>query len=337
MVWRLFTIWPLKIVMKKNNFEIILSPLAGVTDRAFRSICNDYDMDYAYTEMVSAKGLLYLDKNSKELLEKYPGETNIGVQIFGSEPEIMADVIKKIVNNKGLFNSIDINMGCPAPKIVKNGEGSALMKNPELVKKIIYTISEATDLPVSAKFRLGFDENSINYLEIGKICEDYGASKVTLHARTRKQMYSGKADWNAIKQLKESLNIPVVGNGDIFTPQDVVKMVEFTGVDAVAIGRGAMGNPFLFKQIKQYMETGNYDEISLDEIIQTIFKHYHLLLEYKGDRIAINEMRKHIAWYLKGFRGSNNLKNKINVTKSKEDVFDLINTFREEYKLNEQA
>lgn len=323
--------------MKEDKLEIILSPLAGVTDRAFRSICHDYDMDYAYTEMVSAKGLLYLDKNSKELLEKYPGEMNLGVQIFGSEPDIMADVINKVVNNKGLFDSIDINMGCPAPKIVKNGEGSALMKNPELVKRIIYTIAEATDLPVSAKFRLGFDENSVNYLEIGKICEDYGASKVTLHARTRKQMYSGKADWDAIKLLNESLKIPVVGNGDIFTPEDAISMVEKTGVKSIAIGRGAMGNPFLFKQIKQYLETGSYDQIHIDEIIDTIFKHYYLLLEYKGDRIAINEMRKHIAWYLKGFKGSNTLKNQINTTKDKQEVFELLNRFREEYKRNEQA
>lgn len=318
--------------MKNKNIEIILSPLAGVTDRAFRSICNEYDLDYAYTEMVSAKGLLYLDKNSKELLEKFPGEKNLGVQIFGSDPEIMSQVIKKANITKDKFDSIDINMGCPAPKIFKNGEGSALMKNPELVKKIIYSVSEVTDLPVSAKFRLGVDDNSINYLEIGKICQDYGAKKVTLHARTRKQMYSGQADWSAIKALRENLDIPVVGNGDIFTPEDAVKMIERTGVDKIAIGRGAMGNPFIFKQIKDYISTGKYEQPSIDKIVDTIVKHYSLLVEYKGERIAINEMRKHIAWYLKGFRGSNNLKNTINVTKDKDEVFRLLENFRKEYK-----
>lgn len=318
--------------MKKNNIELILSPLAGVTDRAFRSICNDNGVDYSYTEMVSAKGLLYLDKNSKEIIDKYPGEKNIGVQIFGSNPEIMAKVIKETIDKKDLFDSVDINMGCPAAKIFKNGEGSALMKDPELIKRIVGSLVEATDLPVSVKFRLGVDEDSINYLEVGKICEDYGASKVTLHARTRKQMYSGQADWTAIKKLKDELKIEVVGNGDVFFPEDALKMVEETGVSSIAIGRGAMGNPFIFKQIKDYLKTGAYSKPDIDTIIDTILKHYNLLVEYKNERIAINEMRKHIAWYLKGFQESNTLKNTINVTKDKDQVFELLYQYREDYK-----
>lgn len=318
--------------MKKDNIKLILSPLAGVTDRAFRSICNEYSMDYAYTEMVSAKGLLYSDKTTEELLASFPNEENLGVQIFGSDPDIMAKIVKEISETRLYIKSIDINMGCPAKKIVKNGEGSALMKKPELVKKIIFSVKEATDLPVSAKFRLGFDDQSINYLEIGKICQDYGCSHVTLHGRTREQMYSGKADWDAIKNLNEHLDIEVVGNGDIFFPENAIDMMDYTGVSSVAIARGAMGNPFIFKQIKDFVSYGSYEMPDIDQVINTIIKHFKLLNEYKGQRIAINEMRKHIAWYIKGFRGSNNLKNEINNTKEIEKVFELLENFRKEYK-----
>lgn len=320
--------------MKKNNIKIILSPLAGVTDRAFRCICNDYDVDYAYTEMVSAKGLFYSDKTTKELLARFPGEDNIGVQLFGSDPELMGQMAKKISQDYSYFKSIDINMGCPAKKIVKNNEGAALMKDPDLVGRIISSVKEATDLPVSAKFRLGFDDLSINYKEIGKICQEAGAYKVTLHARTREQMYSGKADWDAIRDLRKILDIEVVGNGDIFTPEDALKVVEYTGVSSIAIGRGAMGNPFIFKQVKDYLSKGTYDLPTVSEIISIIVKQYNLLVKYKGERIAVNEMRKHIAWYLKGYRGANQLKNKINTTKDIDEVFHLLDDFEREYKPN---
>lgn len=320
--------------MKKDNIKIILSPLAGVTDRAFRSICNDYGVDYAYTEMVSAKGLLYSDKTSEELMARFPDEEKLGIQLFGSDPVILGQMAKKISTEYKYFKSIDVNMGCPAKKIVKNGEGSALMKNPDLVGKIISSIKEATDLPVSAKFRLGFDSDSINFLEIGRICQEAGAYKVTLHARTREQMYSGKADWDAIKELKESLDIEVVGNGDIFTPEDARNMIEYTGVDGIAIGRAAMGNPFIFQQIRDYLNKGTYDLPDLADIIEVIIKHYKLLVHYKGERIAVNEMRKHIAWYLKGFRGSNQLKNKINTTKNIDEVFSLLDDFGREHSRN---
>lgn len=315
-----------------KNIKLTLSPLAGVTDASFRCICNDHGLDYAYTEMVSAKGLLYSSKNSFEILDTYRNEKNIGVQIFGSEPEVIENVIKNILNKRQEFDSIDLNMGCPAPKIVKNGEGSALMKNPELVKKIIYTMKNVSNKPVSAKFRLGFDDNSINYMEIGKICQSYGADKVTLHPRTRKQMYSGKADWDAIRQLRSSLHIQVCGNGDIFTPEDAINMVEYTGVDEVAIARGAMGNPYIFEQVKSLIKNGAYDDKSLYQVIETIKKHYELILKFKPTRVAANEMRKHMAWYLKGFRQANAIKKEINITNSKEEAFELLDKFLIDYK-----
>lgn len=320
--------------MKKNNIRVILSPLAGVTDRAFRCICNDYNVDYAYTEMVSAKGLFYSDKTTRELLARFPGEEKIGVQLFGSDPEIMGAMAKKISKEYRYFKSIDINMGCPAKKIVKNKEGSALMKDPELVRRIISSVREESNLPVSAKFRLGYDDSRKNYLEIGRICQEAGAYKVTLHARTREQMYSGKADWDAIKDLREMLDIEVVGNGDIFTPEDALRMIEYTGVNSVAIGRGAMGNPFIFKQIKDYFDKGTYDLPTVSDIISLILRQYDLLVKYKGERVAINEMRKHIAWYLKGYRGANQLKNRINMTRSIDEVFSLLNDFEREYDSN---
>lgn len=309
-----------------KKINLVLSPLAGVTDKSFRSICNDNGLDYAYTEMVSAKGLLYMDKNSKELLDIYEGE-NCGVQIFGSDANIISEVIKKILN-KMSFKSIDLNMGCPAPKIVKNGEGSALMKNPENIKRIVSAMRESTDLPISFKFRLGFDDDSINYLEIGKICETYGADKVTLHGRTRNQMYTGKANWDAIKKLREELSIPVVGNGDIFTPEDAVRMIDYTGVDEIAIARGAMGNPFIFRQIKQYVETGKYEKVTFSEVIDTIIIHYQRLLAHKRENIAINEMRKNIAWYIKGFRDSNTIKNKINKINNYDEIVRILNEYK---------
>lgn len=311
-----------------KDFKLVLSPLAGVTDKSFRSICRDNGVDYSYTEMVSAKGLLYSDRKTKELLDTYEGEES-GIQIFGSDPEIISKVIKERINHLN-FSSIDLNMGCPAPKIFKNGEGSALMRSPELVKRIVFAMREATDLPISVKFRLGVDGDHINYLEIGKICQDYGADKVTLHARTREQMYGGKADWDAIKNLKESLRIKVVGNGDVFSPEDAIKMMDYTGVDEIAIGRGSMGNPFIFRQIKDFAKKGTYDKVSINKVIDTILEHYRRLLINKPERISINEMRKHIAWYIKGFRGSNIVKNKINTISNAVDVFKVL----EEYKLN---
>lgn len=316
--------------MKENKTKLILSPLAGVTDRAFRSICNEYSMDYAYTEMVSAKGLFYSDKTTEELLANFPGEENLGVQIFGSDPKIMGEMSKLISQTRPYIKSIDINMGCPAKKIIKNGEGSALMKNPDLVKRIIFSIRENTNLSVSAKFRLGFDDQSKNYLEIGKICQDLGCSHVTLHGRTTEQMYSGKADWDAIKNLNDYLDIEVVGNGDIFTPEDALEMMEYTGVSSVAIARGAMGNPFIFKEIKDLIEFGSYEKPDINVIVDTILKHYNRLVAFKGERIAVNEMRKHIAWYLKGLRGSNQLKNEVNLTKNIDEVFKLLDDFRKD-------
>lgn len=315
-----------KLELKSN---IILSPLASVTDKAFRQICNEYPLGYSYTEMVSAKGLLYKDKKTEEIMSTFEGEDNLGIQIFGSDPDIIGKVIKEDLNFRQEFKTIDLNMGCPAPKIVKNGEGSALMKEPELVKKIIYEMKENSNKPITVKFRLGFDEESINYLEIGKIAEKYGASAVTLHGRTRKQMYSGKANWEAIKILKEELSIPVIGNGDIFTPEDAIKMLDDTRCDGVAVARGAMGNPFIFKQIDDFVKYASYRKPTIYEILDVIDRHYRYLIAYKGDRIAVNEMRKHIGWYLKGYPDSNKLRDEINKTSDIEQIFMMLKDYRD--------
>lgn len=319
----------MKIDSLELQSNIILSPLASVTDKAFRQICNEYPLGYSYTEMVSAKGLLFKDKKTEEIMSTFEGEDNLGIQIFGSDPDVLGQVIKEHLNHMDDFKTIDLNMGCPAPKIVKNGEGSALMKEPDLVKRIIYTMKENTEKPITVKFRLGFDEDSINYLEIGKIAEKYGASAVTLHGRTRKQMYSGKANWEAIKILKEELSIPVVGNGDIFSPEDAVEMLEKTKCDGVAVARGAMGNPFIFKQIDDYLKTGSYEKPSIYQILDTIDRHYKYLIAYKGERIAVNEMRKHIGWYLKGYPESNKIRDKINKTTDIDQIFFMLKEYRD--------
>lgn len=312
----------------KNN--VFLAPMAGVTDLVFRVICKEMDCGMVYSEMVSAKGVQHNNKNTKELLKVDERERPVAMQMFGSDPEIMAEMARKL-NEYEDIDILDINMGCPAPKIVKNGEGSALTLNPKLVGEIISAVSKASEKPVTVKFRKGFDDQHLNALEIGRIAEESGAKAVTIHGRTREQYYAGKADWDIIKALKEEIKtIPVIGNGDIFIPEDAKKMLEYTGCDAVMIGRGSQGNPFIFKRTVEYLENGVLlPEPTWEDRLDIAEKHMDMLADYKGEVIGIREMRKHLGWYIKGLPHSAEMRVKINATSGRENMRDVLNYMRE--------
>lgn len=296
----------------------------------FRVICKEMDCGMVYSEMVSAKGVQHNNKNTKELLKVDERERPVAMQMFGSDPEIMAEMARKL-NEYEDIDILDINMGCPAPKIVKNGEGSALTLNPKLVGEIISAVSKASEKPVTVKFRKGFDDQHLNALEIGRIAEESGAKAVTIHGRTREQYYAGKADWDIIKALKEEIKtIPVIGNGDIFTPEDAKKMLEYTGCDAVMIGRGSQGNPFIFKRTVEYLENGVLlPEPTWEDRLDIAEKHMDMLADYKGEVIGIREMRKHLGWYIKGLPHSAEMRVKINATSGRENMRDVLNYMRE--------
>ena len=302
---------------------LALAPMAGVTDLPYRLLCKEQGAGMMCTEMVSAKGLYYGNRKSEPLMATDPKEIPIAIQIFGSDPEIMGQMAAKV--NDGRFQMIDINMGCPVPKVVRNGEGSALMKNPKLVYELVSATVKAIKKPVTVKIRKGFDDEHINAVEIAKIIEEAGAAAVAVHGRTREQYYSGKADWEIIRQVKEAVSIPVIGNGDVTSGEKAIAMREQTGCDGVMIARGAQGNPWIFAELLEYEKTGVLPKRpDAKTIRETMLRHANLLMEYKGDYIGIREMRKHVAWYTKGMKGSSKLRDEINRVESYAELEELL-------------
>ena len=316
-------ITPLQIgnVTLENN--LILAPMAGVTDLPFRLLCKEKGAGLLCMEMVSAKAILYKNKNTQALLEIDPRENPVSLQLFGSDPDIISQIAHEIEERP--FDILDINMGCPVPKIVNNGEGSALMKNPVLAGEIIENTVKAIQKPVTVKIRKGFDDEHVNAVEMARVAQESGAAAVAVHGRTREQYYSGKADWDIIRQVKEAVSIPVIGNGDLLTAEDVIAMKEQTGCDGFMIGRGAQGNPWIFEQILHYFRTGEkLSKPSAEEVTDMILRHAKMMLEFKGEYTGIREIRKHAAWYTAGYPNSAKLRVAINAVESYEELERLL-------------
>ena len=316
----------MKIGNVQLDNEVFLSPMAGVTDLPFRTICKEKGCGMLYTEMINAKALCYDDENTKKMLRMDKDEHPVAVQIFGSDPEFMGKAA--IIMNQYPNEILDIKMGCPAPKVIKNGDGSALMRNPKLAAEVLTAVVKNSEKPVTLKIRKGWDDDSVNAVEIAKIAEECGISALAIHGRTREQFYSGKADWDIIAEIKQAINIPVIGNGDVFEVEDAVNMLEKTKCDAIMIGRGAQGNPWIFNRINHYMKTGKIlPEPTLEEKITTAIRHMNLAVAEHGDYVAVREMRKHIGWYLKGLKNSAKYRDQINKITDYKEVIAMLEEY----------
>lgn len=309
--------------------DACLAPLAGVTDLPFRLICQENGAGIMVTEMVSAKGLMYENKATNELLMLCEQEKDTGVQIFGSDAEVMSEAVKRYLNNTD-FAFIDINMGCPVKKIISNGEGSALLSDYKTLYKVANAVVKASVKPVSAKIRIGINQRNINCIETAKLLEDAGVNAVTVHARTREQMYSGSADWEKIAEVVSAVDIPVIGNGDVNNVESYLKIKQLTLCHGVMIGRGAMGNPFIFKEIRDYHLKGSHQKVDDITKLDTALRHFRYLLEYKNEYTACTQFRKHLSWYTKGMAHSAKLRAQINSVKSKEELFALVESIKKE-------
>ncbi len=313
----------LKIGNVTLDNPVILAPMAGVSDLPFRLLCREQGAGMVCTEMISAKAIYYKNKNTESLMAIHEDERPVSLQLFGSEPDILAAMAKRIEDRP--FDVLDLNMGCPVPKVVNNGEGSALLKKPGLVREIVSAVVSAVDKPVTVKIRRGFDEESVNAVEIARIIEDCGAAAIAVHGRTREQYYSGKADWDSIRRVKEAVSIPVIGNGDVDSPEAARAMFEQTGCDGIMVGRAARGNPWLFHRILHYLETGEMvEKPSMDEVKDMILRHARMQVEEKGAYTGIREMRKHVAWYTAGFPYSAKLRGRVNELENLEELEELL-------------